>query len=262
MKTDLMRLDRSRWWRCDFHTHSPASHDTSVDGVTEYAWLLAFMGQGIDLVAVTDHNTGEWIDSLKVAYRSMESEAPPGFRELTLFPGVEITTSDAIHLLAIFDPSESSSFISDFLDSIGSPSEIRGDASCCAQADTLEIITTINNRGGIPIPAHVDRKRGKGLFSLDAVHLDRILKMDSIRIVESLTDGSGWPSPYRNIHKKWTIIAGSDSHTLYSEDPYSRYPGCIYTWLQMKEPSLPEVLRAFSSKKNCIRRIIPGHYYD
>ena len=204
----------------------------------EEAWLLAFMHQKIDLVAITDHNTGAWIDSLHVTYDSMKKNSVPGFRNLYLFPGVEITTSDMIHLLAIFDPSINSIFIDEFLDLIGLPSDNRGEASCSAKAGTLEIITAITARGGIPIPAHIDRKRGKGLFSLDQGRINTILLQDKIWVVESLTDGSEWPSQYRQITDRWTVITGSDSHCLNYEDPYSRSPGCISTWLHMKEPNI------------------------
>jgi len=75
------------------------------------------MAAGIDCVAVTDHNTGEWIDQLKAAYALMKREAdadtpPPGFRELHLFPRVEISVQGGFHLLAIFDPSATSQTIS------------------------------------------------------------------------------------------------------------------------------------------------------
>ena len=33
--------------------------------VTPYTWLLKYMAAGIDCVAVTDHNTGAWIDRLR-----------------------------------------------------------------------------------------------------------------------------------------------------------------------------------------------------
>lgn len=66
----------SRWWKIDFHTHTPASQDTTAwqralgtpDELTAETWLLKYMAAGIDCVAVTDHNSGEWIDKLKEAY--------------------------------------------------------------------------------------------------------------------------------------------------------------------------------------------------
>lgn len=83
----------ARWWTFDFHTHTPASKDTSAwqnaigtsQELTPEAWLLKYMAAEIDYVAVTDHNSGDWIDRLKGAYAQMkvaaEAGAPPlGFR--------------------------------------------------------------------------------------------------------------------------------------------------------------------------------------
>ncbi len=54
----------SRWWRFDFHTHTPASSDYRGNPqITPEEWLLGFMRAEIDCVAVTDHNSGEGIDS-------------------------------------------------------------------------------------------------------------------------------------------------------------------------------------------------------
>ena len=56
----------SRWWSFDFHTHTPASMDYRGDkNIRPEDWLLDFMRAGIDCVAVTDHNSGEWIDKRK-----------------------------------------------------------------------------------------------------------------------------------------------------------------------------------------------------
>ena len=64
----------ARWWKFDPHTHTPASQDygkgpdqASEKGVAPRDWLLGFMRAGIDCVAVTDHNSGQWIDPLKEA---------------------------------------------------------------------------------------------------------------------------------------------------------------------------------------------------
>lgn len=73
----------ARWWKFDFHTHTPASKDTGAwqvaigtpNELTPQTWLLKYMAAEIDCVAVTDHNTGEWIDRLKAAYAEMKREA-------------------------------------------------------------------------------------------------------------------------------------------------------------------------------------------
>ena len=37
------------------------------EGISPKEWLLGFMRAGVDCVAVTDHNSGDWIDPLKHA---------------------------------------------------------------------------------------------------------------------------------------------------------------------------------------------------
>ncbi|MCQ2513261.1 MAG: hypothetical protein MJ092_07775 [Lachnospiraceae bacterium] len=50
----------AQWWKFDFHTHTPASHDFSEKDVTPKEWLLAFMREKMDCVAVTDHDSVDW----------------------------------------------------------------------------------------------------------------------------------------------------------------------------------------------------------
>ena len=91
----------ARWWKFDFHTRTPASVDygkrpqrPEVQAITPSDWLLGFMRAEVDCVAVTDHNSGAWIDKLKMALGEMETEQAEGFRQLYLFPGVELSVND------------------------------------------------------------------------------------------------------------------------------------------------------------------------
>jgi hypothetical protein len=59
----------ARWWKFDFHVHTPASEDygkgpdqQTLRQRTAREWLLDFMRAGIDCLAVTDHNIRAWID--------------------------------------------------------------------------------------------------------------------------------------------------------------------------------------------------------
>ncbi len=247
-----------RWLKCDLHTHTPASCDTpEMRGVSESDWLCAYMKQQIDLVAITDHNTGKWIDPLKQAYSSLRHDKTSSFRPLTLIPGVEITTADGIHILALFEPSVTTQFVEDFLTKIGSPADTRGDSSCASAIGALALISHIITSGGVAVPAHIDRKRGKGLLLLEPDLLFPILDSSDVRIVESLTDGHGWPTGRR----PWGVIAGSDSHTLSSEDPYSRFPGCIYSMIYSKPGCTMDLFQACTHPDR-VRRVIPAHYLE
>src|SRR5579875_2122211 len=66
----------ARWWKFDFHTHTPASedygkgsHQAQLRSRTPREWLLDFMRAGVDCVAITDHNSGAWVDPLKEELR-------------------------------------------------------------------------------------------------------------------------------------------------------------------------------------------------
>ena len=64
----------SRWWKFDFHNHTPASSDydpSEKSIVTPEQWLLAYMRAGIDAVVVTDHNSADWIDELQTCLIEM-----------------------------------------------------------------------------------------------------------------------------------------------------------------------------------------------
>ena len=48
----------SRWWKFDFHNHTPASSDFDASEISTLQprdWLLAYMRKDIACVAVTDH---------------------------------------------------------------------------------------------------------------------------------------------------------------------------------------------------------------
>ena len=60
----------------DFHTHTPASVDFSDRELTPEDWLKAFMEKEIDCVAITDHNSGEWIDRLKHTLKELQENKP------------------------------------------------------------------------------------------------------------------------------------------------------------------------------------------
>ena len=81
----------ARWYKFDFHSHSPASGDygkgpnqTTLAQRKPREWMLDYMRAGIDCVAVTDHNTGGWIDELKKALEQLRTETikDPDYRAL------------------------------------------------------------------------------------------------------------------------------------------------------------------------------------
>ena len=235
------RYPGSRWWKFDFHTHTPASKDygrgkdqASLMQITPKDWLLNFMRAGIDCVAVTDHNSADWIDQLKQAYAELEQEHTPDFRPLYLFPGVEITANGNIHILAIFDIEKNSADVTTLLGSVKYFGE-RGASDIAAEAAPIEVVEAVTDAGGIPILAHVDRS--SGAWKLAGNTLVPLLNYEGLFAMEVVDISSNKPELYRQRKFAWAEILGSDSHHP-TGGPDNRFPGSHYTWVKMERPSL------------------------
>lgn len=143
----------TRWHKCDLHLHTPASKCFKDQKVTPEQWVQAAIDKGLSCVAVTDHNTGEWIDKIKEAAKDTE---------LTVFPGVEITCSDAkVHLLILFDVDKGTKDIEDFLITSEIKREMFGEQEAHSPRSCAQILASCSSfYNSIVIPAHVDEFNG------------------------------------------------------------------------------------------------------
>ena len=233
----------ARWWRFDFHTHSPASYDygrgpdqVALSERSPRQWLLDFMAADIDCVAITDHNTAEWIDKLKAQYQVLEHERPQGFRELHLFPGVELTVHGGAHLLAIFDPDTTGLDLIQLLAKVGLSANPEYPSSLCTEDSFPQVVRSIIEAGGIAIPAHADDSHGV-LNAYSGQTLQQILQINSIIAAEVSDARTLQSGPAGHQCVRWTPVLGSDSHHP-SGQPGQRYPGSHFTWVKMGHPSI------------------------
>ena len=277
----------SRWWKFDFHTHTPASQDTwwtkSGSDLSPEDWLLRYMKAGIDCVAVTDHNSGAWIDRLKSAYEGMRSEAevgsaPDGFRELTLFPGVELSVHGGFHLLAILGPEAGTGDVDTLLGQVDYDGT-KGDSDGVTRKGAAQTASEVVEFGGIAIPAHVDGPKGllevradepKSL-RLDSNTVRQVLDEPGILAMEVVDRAKPKHTVYSESGLSWSEVLGSDCHNFRG----TYVPGSRYTWVKMEEPSLdglrlalldgqelsirrsddPEAFDPFTPPPNCIEAI-------
>ena len=243
----------SRWWKFDFHTHTPASVDTkrwreaagTEHEVTPEVWLRKFMEAGVDCVAVTDHNSGDWVDKLKDAYAAMaqqvEDGSPPeGFRELTVFPGVEISVNGGFHLLAILDVDATSSDIDTLLGKVDFRGT-KGASDAVTHASAPQVVQAVLDAGGIPIPAHADQEKGLLRVKLDthestmdANTLREVIAMDRLLAIEWVDQASPMPGCVERDSRRLTKVLGSDCHSFSGDHA----PGSRFTWIKMASPRL------------------------
>ncbi len=206
----------SRWWKFDFHSHTPASDDygKGTDQATlkqrpPREWLLDHMRAGIDCVAVTDHNTGAWIDDLRTALGQLEAENPEGFRPIHVFPGMEISVNGGTHLLAIFDQSTTTSDLDALRGAVeyqGTP----GQSNSVTRKSFVEVVNAIVSANGIAIPAHVDEDNG--LLNVTGTTLQQVLDCEDIFAMELVNTGFTKPRIFMDKCLCWSEVLGADSH--------------------------------------------------
>ncbi|WP_419614661.1 TrlF family AAA-like ATPase, partial [Thiolapillus sp.] len=239
----------SCWWKFDFHTHTPASTDTPWARqdlqLSHEEWLLKFMAADIDCMAVTDHNSGEWIDPLKATYAEMKQQAdngnpPADFRELTLFPGMEISANGGVHVLAIFGPEATTSDIDSLRGAVGYTGT-KGDSDGETNKSVAEVIAEVMRAGAIPIPAHADADKGllrvnagTQQCALSASTVKQALEVEGLLAVEWCDLNSVYPQAVKKLARPLARVVGSDRHSFQGD----AVPGSRYTWIKMASPTI------------------------
>jgi energy-coupling factor transporter ATP-binding protein EcfA2 len=165
----------TRWYKCDFHLHTSESKCFKErEIVTPEQWVQEAINKELDCVAVTDHNSGQYIDKIKEAAKNTS---------LTVFPGVEITCSDAkIHLLVLFDVDKTSQDVYDFLIKAGIESKDFAEQTAQTDMKLRDVAQLANERGAIVIPAHIDEFNGLSVAGNE--NIKRFLDLDFINAVQ------------------------------------------------------------------------------
>ncbi len=240
----------AKWWKFDFHTHTPASNDygkgkdhEELKKLTPEEWLLAHMKAEIDCVAVTDHNSGHWIDVLNATLKRMEQEKTDGYRPLYLFPGVEISVHGGIHLLAIFDLESKGEQITQLL-GLSDYHGKYGETEECTKKTFSEVVDCIHKLNGIAIPAHVDQPCG--LFKdCEGITLKQNLKSSGILAMQICNADYEKPAIYQELKLNFSEVGGSDSH-------HPEQIGKCFTWVKMEKPNLEALKLALHDGEDAI----------
>ncbi|MBI9045101.1 MAG: PHP domain-containing protein [Anaerolineaceae bacterium] len=187
-------------FRTDLHVHTVLSPCASVEMIPPLI-IQKCIEHNIDLIAITDHNA--WENTAAVI------DASNGY-DVTVLPGIEITTIEEVHALCIFDDlSQIASFykiISSHLPDIPNNPDIFGEqfivdqtglfikrkSNLLAQSIQLslsEISDLVFSHQGLFIPSHITR-RDSGLLPLlgwvpdslkvDALEIDRNVNIKNL----------------------------------------------------------------------------------
>lgn len=210
----------ARLYTCDLHNHTCLSPCARLD-MHPKALVAAFLARGLDIVAITDHNASENIVHVMQASR----DTP-----LVVIPGMEVTTQEEAHVLALFASLEAVALFQEEIYSRlpGDNDERRfGCQPIVNEREEVESFNThrlfsatdmaldevtasIHRLEGIAIASHIDRSFFSVISQLGCVPAQP--RFDGLEISAALGIAGGrrrFPdlSPY-------TFITSSDAHCL------------------------------------------------
>ncbi|MDB2253475.1 PHP domain-containing protein [Halorubrum ezzemoulense] len=214
----------ARYYKTDLHVHTPGSYDYETDSSAEEL-INHFLDEGLELVAVTDHDCVGMYEELR--------EAAEG-ESIEILPGVEITTpqggDNQIHMTAIFPPEEHDA-VNHVLSQVGINPERAGEEQ--ADSRIQEICKKILENNGLPILAHVDAAAGAHAETGSGRIREEIFDLDFVSAIEVVDPD------FREEYPEFPAIRSSDAH-------HPDQLGRGFTYLKMTEPSFSGLQTALS----------------
>lgn len=200
----------------DMHIHSALSPCGDKDMTPNNIVNMSII-KGLDIIAVTDHNTCGNVRAVMAAAAG----------QITVVPGIEVETAEEVHVVCYFpdiDAAEAmAAVVKAHLPPIANRSDIFGnqyymdaednvigeEETLLVSATTLDILSVFElakQFGGVAIPAHIDRSSYSVLANLGAIPPD--LPVSALEITRR--NRAKMEAEYA----KYTILTNSDAHYL------------------------------------------------
>lgn len=245
-------------FRAELHIHTVLSPCADVEMIPPLIIQTA-LDHGIDIIAITDHNSTANIASVQ--------EAAVG-SGIVVLPGMELQTKEEVHLLCLFDTLPQAQSLQKIIDPLlpellNDPEHFGEQFIVDSTGDFIssekrllltsanisldDAVIKVNKLGGIAIPAHIDRK-AYGLLNMlgffppeikfDAVEISRFVTMEKIY--------NQYPSV-----RHFPVIQSGDVHRL------DEFLGNCY--FNIDKPDITNVLQAFRGQNLCSFQIKPAY---
>jgi len=207
--------------RLELHVHSVLSPCTSLEMIPPFIIEKA-LKTGIDIIALTDHNSGANVQAM------LEAAEGTG---ITILPGIELETAEEIHVLCLFDTLVQLQAFGQIVDSNLPDYKNNEDFFGCqlvvdktgnflrkeerllhtaSQLSIFQAQKIVHELNGLFIPAHVEREENGMLPRLGGVPPELNLSIVEISSYESVSSIRNLWSDLKNLH----IIKNGDAHDL------------------------------------------------
>ena len=238
-----------RTFLAELHVHTVLSPCAEIEMIPPLIVQEA-LDQGINLIAVTDHNSGANVAAVQKA--ALNSG-------LVVLPGMELQTREEVHLLCLFDTLDQLDALQNLVDRTLPILEnnieyfgeqfvvdetgdfIRRENRLLLTSADLSIeaaFSFVNRLGGLVIPAHVDRKAFGLIANLGFIPPE--LPVEAVEISRHLAASQAYQvfpqlSPY-------PLIQSGDVHRLEEFLGVNEF--------QLAAPSISEIRLAFKKQEN------------
>lgn len=248
--------------KLDLHVHTPASRCYKNKKQTPEEITQAAINSGLQGIAITDHNTGEWIEKMQTITKE---------KGLVVFPGVEISMSDGYHLIALFDPSARQKDIENFLGAIDITPDDYGKTETICKKGVYEVVETIHARNGLAILSHIDqpkgaffelssfKENGKVYLPIPAVRLFNEAAYDAVECAEG-----HYPNGFDIEHNILRVPAYYQASDNPDPDDITKHScdgiGLRYSWFKLDELNLEGLRQCFADHE--VRIKCMGEYEE
>ncbi len=234
-----------RPFKADLHVHTCLSPCTELD-MSPTRILTVAKKKEIDIIGICDHNSSENSLAIMNAAKKMN---------INVFPGIEVTSQEEVHVLALFDeienalklqeqvyenlPGENDENAFGMQVIVNEKEEVLGSNNkLLIGATTIpleKIIKTIHSLNGIAIASHIDRESFSIISQLGFIPDN--LEVDALEISPSITREEA----KKKYSDNYPITCSSDAH--YPDDV-----GKAYTSFLLKDGTITEVKKALKNE--------------
>jgi predicted metal-dependent phosphoesterase TrpH len=234
-----------RTLKADLHVHtclSPcADLEMSPKAIAEQARI-----REIDILGICDHNSAENVAALVKAAETYK---------ISVLPGLEITSQEEVHVLALFDELEPALKLQEIVyknlpgendeDAFGMQVVVNAEGEVLRFSNKLligastltveEVTETIHSLNGLAIASHIDREGFSLIGQLGFV--PEHLRLDAMEI----SPGIGYKEALAKFNPHLPVTCSSDAHFL-------RDIGAGFTSFRIEGPTTKEIRKALLGK--------------
>jgi hypothetical protein len=231
----------------DLHIHTCLSPCAELD-MTPSAIVKTALEKELDIIAITDHNSAENVAAARKAAKNLD---------ITVLAGMEITSSEEAHILAIFDKEENIMKLQEIIYANLLPGENDekrfGEQVVVNEKDEVldfnkrlliaatrltahSIVNTIQSLGGLAIASHIDKDTFSIISQLGFIPED--LKFDALEMSPRIEKRKAEMLFSQYSYVEW--ISSSDAH-------YLNDIGKRTTSFYISKPSVEEMIAAFKN---------------